>query len=155
MVDSPIHQIINEIRKRYANKNVSLSDIRNIESKYNVCSLVNVRNDNCAFLRITSFGCDEVVFEDVVVDLRLIEKFSNSEELMFNINKYLFGQAYGVVLVKSDGSVLDVPIAEPSFNFATLKADNEALRKKVADLENKLAASDLKNGQMSIFDQDD
>ena len=65
MVDSPIHQIINEIRKRYANKNVSLSDIRNIESKYNVCSLVNVRNDNCAFLRITSFGCDEVVFEDV------------------------------------------------------------------------------------------
>ena len=155
MIDSPIHQIINEIRRRYANKNVSLSDIRNIESKYNVCSLVNVRNDNCAFLRITSFGCDEVVFEDVVVDLRLIEKFSNSEELMFSINKYLFGQAYGVVLVKSDSSVLDVPITEPSFNFATLKADNEALRKRCADLENKLAASDLKNGQMSIFDQDD
>lgn len=113
MLDSPIHELINDIRKRYSGKNVSILDIRNIEDNFKLCSFVNIRNDNCAFLRITSFGFDEVVFEDIVIDLDLIKKFNSQEELIFNISKVLFNLAYGVVLVDSNESVIDIPIIKP------------------------------------------
>lgn len=155
MLDSPIHELINDIRKRYSGKKVSILDIRNIEDNFKLCSFVNIRNDNCAFLRITSFGFDEVVFEDIVIDLDLIKKFNSQEELMFNISKVLFNLAYGVVLVDSNESVIDIPIIKPDYDFNTLKEENVKLLKKIEELENKITSSSLKNGQMSIFDQDD
>lgn len=155
MLDSPIHELINDIRKRYSGKNVSILDIRNIEDNFKLCSFVNIRNDNCAFLRITSFGFDEVVFEDIVIDLDLIKKFNSQEELIFNISKVLFNLAYGVVLVDSNESVIDIPIIKPDYDFNTLKEENAKLLKKIEELENKITSSSLKNGQMSIFDQDD
>jgi len=155
MLDSPIHQLINDIRKRYSGKNASILDIRRIEDNYKLCSFVNIRNDNCAFLRITSFGFDEVVFEDIVIDLDLVKKFSTQDELMYNISRTLFNLAYGVILVDSDTTVIDVPIVKPDYDFNTLKEENNRLLKKIEELENKLTSSSLKNGQMSIFDQDD
>lgn len=155
MLDSPIHELINDIRKRYSGKNTSILDIRRIEDNYKLCSFVNIRNDNCAFLRITSFGFDEVVFEDIVIDLDLIKKFNSQEELMFDISKVLFNLAYGVVLVDSNESVIDIPIIKPDYDFNTLKEENVKLLKKIEELENKITSSSLKNGQMSIFDQDD
>ena len=154
MVYSPIHELINDIRKKYTGKSVSIIDVRNIEEKYKLCSMTNIRNDNCAFLRITSFGLDEVVFEDVVVDLNLIKEFDSQETLMFNINKVLLNMAYGVNLVESNESVINVPITSPSFDFTTLKEENVRLNKKIEELESKIANLSMKNGQISLFDQD-
>lgn len=155
MLDSPFHELITDIRKRYTGKKVSMVDIRNIEEKYHLCSFTNIRNDNCAFLRITCFGCDEVVFEDLVVNTNIISSTAKPEELMFALNKLLFENAYGVILVDSDKSVIDIPINEPTYNFHTLKEENARLAKRCADLETKLDIANNRGDQMSLFDSTD
>lgn len=153
MLDSPIHELIAEIRRKFSGKRVSISDIRKIEEKYKLCSFVNVRNDNCAFIRITSFGCGEVTFEDLVFNIDFLKNFKSLEELMFNINKVLFGNAYDVILVDTKENLLNDPIGEPSFNFETLIEENKRLIKRCTELENKL--SNEKNNQISLFDLND
>lgn len=155
MVDSPIHELITDIRKRYTGKNVSMVDIRNIEEKYHLCSILNIRNDTCAFLRITSFGCDEVDFEDIVLNIDIVEDKSDTEKLMFLLNKLLYEIAYGVILIKSNESVLNVPIVNPSYDFHTLKEENERLQKRCNELEAKLESSNNHGSQISLFDVDD
>ena len=152
MIDSPIHELLTDIRKKYTGKKVSIIDIRNIEEKYHLCSLMNIRNDGCAFLRITSFGCDEVVFEDIVINTNLVNKDTSIDDLMFKLNQLLYENAYGVVLIKSDKSIIDVPITMPSYDFHTLKEENNRLSKKCEELELKLESINNKGTQISLFD---
>ena len=149
MIDSPLHELISEIRCRFSGKKASIVDIRNIENTYKLCSFVNTRNDNCAFLRITSFGCGEVVFEDLVLNLDLIKKIESHDELMFAINKILFENAYGVILIDSDKQLLNYPIEKPTFDFQTINEEIEKLRKRCLELENKTSNN---KEQISLFD---
>lgn len=155
MIDSPIHELINDIRTKYTGKRVSMVDIRNIEEKYHLCSILNIRNDTCAFLRITCFGCDEVVFEDVVLNTAIIKNQSDPTEFMFSLSKLLYENTYGVVLVNSSESVIDAPIVEPSYDFHTLKEENERLLKRCNELEMKLENANNHGSQISLFDVDD
>lgn len=154
MIDSPIHELINDIRTKYTGKKVSMVDIRNIEGKYHLCSILNIRNDTCAFLRITCFGCDEVVFEDVVLNTEIIKDQSDPAEFMFTISKLLYENTYGVVLVNSSDSVIDIKIANPSYDFHTLKEENERLVKRCDELEAKLESANNHGSQMSLFGDD-
>lgn len=149
MIDSPLHQLISEIRCRFSGKKVSIVDIRNIENTYKLCSFVNTRNDKCAFLRITSFGCGEVVFEDLVLNIDLIKINDSYDELMFTINKILFENAYGVILINSDKQLLKCPIEKPTFDFQTMNEEIERLRKRCLELENKTVNN---KEQISLFD---
>ena len=88
-MNSAFHIIINEIRKKYAGKKASMLDVYDIESTYKISSFMNIRNDNCAFLRITSFGLDEIVFEDIVTNLAFIKPFNKLlEHFFFNCNSF-------------------------------------------------------------------
>ena len=155
MIDSPIHELLTDIRKKYTGKDVSMVDIRNIEEKYHLCSMLNIRNDTCAFLRITCFGCDEVVFEDIVLNTDLFIDKSDVEVLMFSLNKLLYETAYGVNLIKSNKSIIDIPITNPSYDFHTLREENERLTKRCLDLENKIENLTNRGEQISLFDSED
>lgn len=155
MAESVFHELIMDIRKRYTGKKVSIFDIRTIEDKYRICSIVNFRNGNCAFLRITSFGYKEVVFEDIVLDTDLIKPFVSIDDLIFKSQCALYELAYGVKLVQSDGSVIDCKIEDPGFDFDSLQDEVELLRKKCSELELKLEAATTRKDQISLFDTDD
>ena len=100
MNSSIIHDIINDIRLNYAGKTVSMIDIRRIENKYKICSIVNTRYQKCAFLRITCYATEEMVFEDVVFDYSAIEiDINDVHEFIFKISKLLYEGAYNVLLV--------------------------------------------------------
>ena len=48
--------IVNELDHYDKKRSASIIDIRAIENAYSLCSIMNIRNDNCAFLRITCFS---------------------------------------------------------------------------------------------------
>ena len=97
-----------------------------------------------------------VICDDIFSDVSgIIGTTPVNFSCIFNINKILFNLAYGVNLVESDSSVIDVQITNPSFDFNTLIEENIRLTKKIEELEIKLANSSMKNGQISLFDQDD
>lgn len=152
MSNSVLHDLLTDIRIKYTGKKVTILDIRDIEEKYKFCSIVNFRFDNSAFLRITSFGTGEVTFEDVVVNSNVLNSISNNNDLLFNAQKVLYKLSYGVELVNEDKRYLNGSIEEPSFDFETIRDEVEMLRKKCADLERKLEASQNKPDQMSLFD---
>ena len=150
-MNSTFHIVINDIRTKYSGKNVSIYDIYDIEETYKMCSIVNVRNDNCAFLRITFFGFDEVVFEDIVTNIELVKKYSTFDDLDYELKRILYGQAYGVVLVNDHKKYLDKDIHKPSFDFSTDKEEIKRLKKRCEDLEKELhESSDLY--QSTLFD---
>lgn len=74
---------------------------------------------------------------------------------MFLLNKLLYEIAYGVILIQSNESVLNVPIINPSYNFHTLKEENERLQKRCNELELKLESVNNHGSQISLFDVDD
>ena len=150
MANSYFHDVLTEIRKRYTGKRASILDVRNIEEKYHLCSIVNFRNDNCAFLRITSSGTGEIIFEDIVINIELIKPFTNSNELLFNSQKIMYELAYGLKIVDSSESLIE-KIEEPSIEFQTMKEEIKKLIKERNELINKLDYATKRN-QMSLFD---
>lgn len=160
MADSPIHIILNDIRKSYSNKKCSMIDIRNIENKYRICSVVNTRANNCAFLRITSYGLKEVLFEDVCLDYSQINAdTSDIHRFIYTISKGLYEMAYGVFLEDVNDRLIDEDV-EPSIDFFSLedelsRVNTELERVKQECSELKQQLSDLQNNkqsQISIFD---
>ena len=151
-MNSSFHIIINEIRNKYAGKQVSLLDIFEIEKAYNICSIVNIRNDNCAFLRITSYGLDEIVFEDIVTNLDIVKKhITLYSDLDFEIKKILYDEAYGVLLEKGNDKFLKDFHHKPDINFNTYKEEIARLKRKCEELEKE--NSKLKGTeQQSLFD---
>ena len=151
-MNSAFHIIINEIRKKYAGKHASMLDVFDIEKAYNLCSMTNIRNDNCAFLRITSFGLDEVIFEDVVTNLDLIKSTElDYASLDFEIKKALYFEVYGVYLEKDNKRFMEPSMHKPSIDFKTDKDEIAKLRKKCDELQkevDKLKGSE----QQSLFD---
>lgn len=151
-MNSAFHIIINEIRKKYAGKHASMLDIFDIERAYNLCSMINIRNDNCAFLRITSFGLDEVVFEDVVSNLDLIKKNDfDYANLDFEIKKALYFEVYGIYLENENKRFMEPDAHKPTIDFKTDKDEIERLRKKCDELQKEV--DKLKGSrQQSLFD---
>lgn len=151
-MNSAFHIIINEIRTKYAGKKASMLDVYDIESTYKISSFMNIRNDNCAFLRITSFGLDEIVFEDIVTNLAFIKRnFSQYEDLDFEIKKMLYNQAYGIVLEKDNNRFMDSSLHKASFDFKTDREEIIRLKKKCEELEKEIARS-KGSRQQSLFD---
>lgn len=154
MSNSILHDLLTDIRKRYSGKDVSILDIRDIEEKYRLCSVVNFRFDNSAFLRITSYGTGEVTFEDIVVNSKVLELKGTQEDVLFNAQRILYDLAYGVKLLNENKRFLEGKIDNPPYNFETIRDEVVMLRKKCEDLERKLDAA--KNpDRISLFDNDD
>lgn len=152
MPDSPLHVIINEIRKNYGGKEASLVDIRLIESKYKICSIINTRDTNTAYLRITSYGLNGVNFEDITFDFSGFPNIRNDlSNFVFSISRVLFGLAYGINLSDSANRLIG-SIAEPSFDYFDLRDEVSALQSRFADLENKLKEVNKQESQISLFD---
>ena len=156
-MNSPFHIIINEIREKYGGKEVSILDIYDIETAYKLCSTTNIRNDNCAFLRITCFGLDEIVFEDIVTKVDLIQndKKMTFDELDFEIKKVLYRQAYGVILLEVNEKMFTSEDHKPSFSFIADKEEVIRLKQKCLELENEIKRLCNKNVQQSFFDLND
>ncbi len=138
MTDSPVHLLLNDIRKKYSGKKCSMIDIHIIESQYNVCSILNTRNDGIAFLRITCFGLKQVMFEDICLDISTIS--CNPEKLhnyIFKIEKALYEMAYGVKLVDDNVALLKRHV-KPTVDFFTMNEEISNLKKKSKELEEKV-----------------
>lgn len=152
MTDSPIHLLLNDIRIKYSGKKCSLIDIRNIENQYNVCSILNTRNDGIAYLRITSFGLKQVMFEDICIDTAtLSNNQKDSHNYIFNLNKALYEVAYGIILEDRNIPIID-EYQKPSIDFYTIKEDIKSLKEKFSILENNIKKVNS-NGkeQISLF----
>lgn len=152
MSNSVLHDLLTDIRKKYTGKKVTILDIRDIEEKYRFCSVVNFRFDNSAFLRITSFGTGEVAFEDIVVNSKVLQSISGSEGILFATQKILYELSYGVELVNENKRLLNGDIENPPYDFETIRDELDILRKRCAELEKKLALTQKKPNQMSLFD---
>jgi len=152
MADSPLHLLLNDIRIKYSGKKCSLIDIRNIENQYNVCSILNTRNDGIAYLRITSFGLKQVIFEDICLDsTTLSNNHKDSHNYIFNLNKALYEVAYGIVLEDKNIAIID-EYQKPSIDFYAMKEDIKLLKEKCVVLENTIKKVN-NNGkeQISLF----
>lgn len=152
MAISPIHLILNDIRKSYTGKNVSLIDIRIIENEFRICSIANIRSDGTAFLRITSYGLDEVVFEDVCLDFTHIpQNLIDMHEFIYILNKSLFDLAYGVILVDVSEPLIS-KYESPSMQLFSLEDEITKLRTKCEELEKNVKKLSDDNVQVSLFD---
>ena len=151
MSNSFLHDLLTDIRKRYSGKEMSILDIRDIEEKYRMCSVANFRFDNCAFLRITSYGTGEVTFEDIVINSKMLEGFSQ-DELLFGAQKILYELAYGIKLSNENRRFLNGKIDPPPYEFETIRDELEKLRKRCSDLEKKLESATGKPDQISLFE---
>ena len=153
MSNSFLHDLLTDIRKRYSGKEMSILDIRDIEEKYRMCSVANFRFDNCAFLRITSFGSGEVTFEDIVINSKMLENYS--EDLLFNAQRILYELAYGIKLSSENKRFLEGKIEPPPYEFETIRDELDKLRKRCNDLEKKLESTTSRPDQISLFDDHD
>lgn len=155
MADSPIHITINDIRKNYVGKKLSLIDVRIIEDMYHICSIANVRNNNTAFLRITSYGLEGVIFEDVVFDFDgVVKREEDTHTFIFNLSKALYDLVYGIQLIDENMPVLK-DYLKPSVSYTDLRKDVKELKEKIGLLELKI--KDIQNGkpvQETLFDLD-
>lgn len=152
MADSPIHLLLNDIRIKYSGKKCSLIDIRNIENQYNICSILNTRNDGIACLRITCFGLKQVMFEDICLDsTSLPNNKKDSHNYIFNLNKALYEVAYGIDLDDSSAPLID-DYQQPSIDFYTMEEEIKALKEKCDSLEKQLEKiNNDETGQISLF----
>ena len=149
MADSPIHLLLNDIRIKYSGKKCSLIDVRNIENQYNICSILNTRNDGIASLRITSFGLKQVVFEDISVDLFHISfDENNPHNYIFNLNKSLYEIAYGIELIDDNIKMID-EYRKTDIDFYTMQDEIMRLKEKCVELEQQLK-KDNKGDQQQI-----
>ena len=152
MTDSPVHLILNDIRKKYSGKKCSMVDIHIIENKYNICSIMNTRNDGTAFLRITCFGLKQIMFEDICLDISNVS--CNPERLhnyIFKINKALYEIAYGIKLEDSNEPLLKRHL-KPDIDFYTMNNEIKSLKEKSAELEKKVQKiNENDNKQISLF----
>ncbi len=152
MTDSPLHLLLNDIRIKYSNKRCSLIDIRNIENQYNICSILNTRNDGIAYLRITSFGLKQVMFEDICLDSNhILNDLNDSHNYIFKLNKALYEVAYGIML-EDEIVPLIKEYQNPSIDFDTMEKEIKTLKEKYDALEEKMRKVDSKEkNQISFF----
>lgn len=154
MIISAIHKAINDIRKNYSNSEMSLIDVHNIEEMYQICSIFNTRNDCEAFIRITSFGSGEILFEDIVLNFADLKKDNiNFDDLMFHIKKILYKNAYNIDL-KEDKCALLKSYKKPSYNIETFDNTIKSLEQKCRELEAKIRKLE-KPEEISLFDFND
>ena len=151
MADSPIHLILNDIRIKYSGKKCSLIDVRNIENQYNICSILNIRNDGIASLRITSFGLKQVVFEDISIKLSHISlDEKNPHNYIFNLNKALYDIAYGIELIDDNIRMIEEYL-NPNIDFYTMQDEIMRLKEKCIELEKQLKNNNKVDQQISLF----
>lgn len=108
MIESPVHYILNEIRVKFSNVSVTIIDIRKIEYKYKISSILNIKENNMVVLRITSFSLKGVNFEDISIDMAGLESNKFDQEKYFLIQKYIYEIAYGVKLVDNSETLIDL-----------------------------------------------
>lgn len=152
MANSPIHEILNDIRSKYTGLEVSILDIRRIEELFKICSILNTRNGDTAYLRITAYGMRGVAFEDICIDFT---KFHfNADDVhcfIFQLSKALYEVAYGVHLI--DGSeILVEELKRPNLDFSNLQKELLALQDRCAMLEQQVASLKSGSKQGTIFD---
>ena len=152
MANSPIHEVLNDIRSKYTGMEASILDIRRIEELYKICSILNTRNGDTAYLRITAYGLKGVAFEDICIDFAKFHYDTDDvHQFIFQLSKALYEVAYGVCLI--DGAdVLIEELKRPSLDFSNLQKELLALQDRCAMLEQQIAALKSGSKQGTIFD---
>jgi len=134
MIESPVHYILNEIRVNFSNVSVTIIDIRKIEYKYKISSILNIKENNKVVLRITSFSLKGVNFEDISIDMAGIEPNKFDQEKYFLIQKYIYEIAYGVKLVDNSETLIDLnDISDLSYDDFETRLS--ALEKRLDEIE--------------------
>jgi hypothetical protein len=134
MIESPVHYILNEIRVNFSNVSVTIIDIRKIEYKYKISSILNIKENNKVVLRITSFSLKGVNFEDISIDMAGIEPNKFGQEKYFLIQKYIYEIAYGVKLVDNSETLIDLnDISDLSYDDFETRLS--ALEKRLDEIE--------------------
>lgn len=152
MANSPIHEILNDIRSKYTGSEASILDVRRIEELYKICSILNTRNGDTAYLRITSYGMKGVAFEDICIDFTKFHYDTDDvHQFIFQLSKALYEVAYGVSLVDGADIIIE-ELQRPNLDFTNLQKELLVLRDRCTMLEQQVASLKSGSKQGSIFD---